>query len=223
MTKKSIYASLILLLITTFTFSSSASFANVKNNTNITHNDKGVNVIITRANVKEIDKKLEDSKILSTFNNNNNQTLYSTSQSIDGYGVSSTNNNVQVRTAGQISAHTVSIHKLKVQDGYTVGYWWGSNPVNAQTIVLRQRYSFNGTVLSVSWPPGFTGSTTVREWISAEYRDTWRAQAMREVAEGTSLISLFSVTVEDGADVYISNVCHKARYTIKKGIWDFVF
>lgn len=134
--------------------------------------------------------------------------------------VEASNPDCEVLSTGYISAWTITPHKLSVYDGATKGRYFGAS--NPQGIVVRQKYAFSGVAVSVSWPLGFSGSSAIREWVSEKYTDTWRVDAERDAASGTCLLSLFSVTVTDGSDVYVNNNIYKARYSIKRDIYNFI-
>lgn len=179
--------------------------------------DKGISVKVYR-DPKGINKGAIEKSEKSQLATNSNLMALSSSYYFSG-AVEASDPNCEVLSDGYISAKTFSPHELSVYGGQTKGRYFGSS--NPQGIVVRQMYSFDGFAASVSWPPGFSGSSTVREWVSEKYNNTWRVDAERENATGSCLISLFSVTVTDGSDVYVNNKIYKARYTIKKGIWDF--
>lgn len=182
------------------------------------YNDKGVTVNVYKDNPNTDKRKIEAKEKSELYTPK--ATTRSDAFSFRGCAESDENPECEVICNGYISSTTMTPFKLKVYGGKTKGRYFGSS--DPQGIVLIQDYNFSGTAITFGWPPSFEGSRTHKKWVSSKYTDTWRVDAEREKAWGTSLISTFSVTVTDGSDVYVDNNIYKSRYSVKKGVWNFI-
>lgn len=188
------------------------------------YNDNGVIVDVVTSEEDNIDKKQIDLEMRGgeAFRESNpNEKKLSGDYYFGIKGQASSNTYSEVRGNGYIRATTMSPFDIRVWGGQTKGHYWG-NASTPSKMVLREKITYDGLAISISWPPGFSGTSNSREWVSSDYNNTFNATAYREQSSAKSLLSTFSVTVQDGADVYINNVCHKARASVKKGVWDWV-
>jgi hypothetical protein len=114
-----------------------------------------------------------------------------------------------------------------VNGGYTTGILYGTNPVYADQMVLRQDYTLSAFQLGfgVSFPAGLTvsgsGCTLTYSWVSSAVPHIWELTAPHDSLSVTCLLpSPEYITVADGADMYIGSNIYKARTSITKNFTD---
>lgn len=133
----------------------------------------------------------------------------------------STNSNCYVGHWGFITATTLTPFVIEAYDGACRGLY---STGTAKNIQLSETYSFSGLALSISWPAGvsLSGSGQSRTWSSIPYNSTSMATAYRPDFSGTSLTSIWSVTIDSRSDIYIGSISYATTVSTSAGVWDWV-
>lgn len=85
-----------------------------------------------------------------------------------------------------------------IGDGYTNGYWWGSNPYYANLITLASSIKLSGISVSISVPAGLGFSTSGdTATYSGTWSNAWSVQHYYNNLDGTGL-SIYDEDQNDG-------------------------
>jgi hypothetical protein len=94
-------------------------------------------------------------------------------------------------------------------DGHTKGWWWGSNPWNADRLTLDSEVVITGISVSISVPPGagfsVSGNTAT---YSGTWDDVWWAAHYYENLEATSHIAITDQDQNDAETFRFGNEDH---------------
>ncbi|MEG0843028.1 MAG: hypothetical protein RSF39_02635 [Romboutsia sp.] len=130
----------------------------MKKNQITRYNDNGVIVDIVTSeedniNKEEIDLEIRGGEAFRESNPNEKKILGDYYFGIKGQA--SSNKYSEVRGTGYIRATTMSPFNIRVWGGQTNGHYWG-NASKPTKMVLREKITYNGTAVFISWAPGFS-------------------------------------------------------------------
>lgn len=134
-------------------------------------------------------------------------------------GTDSRNTNAQSTTSVNAKWSGAEWFPIRLDTtGHQSAFWAGSNPYNANKIILNQSYDINGTSLSVtlSWPPGasFNKDKSSGSWQSQPISNTYSASASHPNTTVTSNIAIYSCTYTDTADIYIGSTIYRPSSSV---------
>ncbi|MFR9711101.1 hypothetical protein ACL02P_17225 [Paenibacillus sp. MB22_1] len=94
----------------------------------------------------------------------------------------------------------ITENRVVINDGAILASYAGSG--NADKIVVRYSYTFNGTGLDISFPPTLKVESTKVSWTSDAVTNTWYVSTPSKGGQGKSRLLILDTDIEAGADIY---------------------
>ncbi len=191
------------------------------------YDDNGRKVMVYSGNVKDksvIEPIIENSSYSSPIMTIDNYEGWAPERNYYVSGIAPENSSAKVNESIYCQAYSMPFNfKLNTWGGYTAGYWNATSPVNANKIILRQRYSVVALGATVSWPVSFGNvAGNDYEWVSSEFFDCWNCTAPHETINISGATAGMGISVSDGSDIYLGTTCYKSRCEVTKD-WHAVY
>lgn len=110
--------------------------------------------------------------------------------------------------------HPITTNRIVINDGSLTSKYLGAN--NPDKSILYYSYEFNGTTVSISYPPSLSMTKDKVSWKSSAVQNEWYVNSKTLGAEGHSRTLLTSAEVIAGSDIY------KGSYIYRPNVKDTI-